>query len=182
MKILKFLIVLLWILFSKCYDVYCTYLHTPDLSKEANPLVSMLGFNWDWLLIVIGLLTIYICYTLYLITFKSMNLYPLEKEYSFSNFIGYMYLCKKSSWLTTFYRFPKEIKRFHFFYGNILVRFGIFSGVVSTIMWVLINNSEFYKDIHNHLVIYGVLTTGTLIIVYQDFKTKYNKYQAQSIL
>ena len=88
-----------------------------------------------------------------------------------------MYLGKKSSWLTTFYRFPKEIKRFHFFYGNILVRLGIFSGVISTIMWVLINNSEFYKDIHNHLVIYGILSFGMFIIVYQDFKTNYNKYQ-----
>jgi hypothetical protein len=46
MKRLKFFIILLWILFSKSYDAYCTFLHTPDLSKEANPLVSVLGFNW----------------------------------------------------------------------------------------------------------------------------------------
>jgi hypothetical protein len=44
MKTLKFLIILLWILFSKSYDAYCTFQHTPDLSKEANPLVSLLGF------------------------------------------------------------------------------------------------------------------------------------------
>ena len=43
MKTLKFLVVLSWILFSKSYDAYCTYLHTPDLSKEENPLVSILG-------------------------------------------------------------------------------------------------------------------------------------------
>lgn len=116
MKTLKFLIILLWILFSKSYDAYCTYLHTPDLSKEANPLVSVLGLNWFWLLIVIGSLTIYTCYTLSLISFKPIKLYPLEKGYSFSNFIGYMYLGKKSSWLGIFYRFPKDIKRFHYFF------------------------------------------------------------------
>jgi hypothetical protein len=79
----RFLLIFIWILFSKCYDVYCTFQHTPDLSKEANPLVSILGLNWFWLLIVIGSLTIYTCYTLYLISFNPIKLYPLEKGYSF---------------------------------------------------------------------------------------------------
>ena len=86
-----------------------------------------------------------------------------------------MFLGKKSSWLKIFYRFPKDIKRFHYFFGNLFVRYLVYAGIISTVMWILINNSEFYKDIHNHLVIYGVLTAGILIIVYQDFKTKYNK-------
>jgi hypothetical protein len=179
MKILKFLIVLSWILFSKSYDAYCTYLHTPDLSKEANPLVSILGLNWFWLLIVIGSLTIYTYYTLSLITFKPIKLYPLEKGYSFSNFIGHLYLGKKSSWLGMFYRFPKDINRFHYFFGNIFVRYLVFAGIISTVMWLLINNSEVYRAIHNHLVIYGILISGTLIILYNYYKTNYNKYQAQ---
>jgi len=179
MKILKFLIVLSWILFSKSYDAYCTYLHTPDLSKEANPLVSILGLNWFWLLIVIGSLTIYTYYTLSLITFKPIKLYPLEKGYSFSNFIGHLYLGKKSSWLGMFYRFPKDINRFHYFFGNIFVRYLVFAGIISTVMWLLINNSEVYRAIHNHLVIYGILISGTFIILYNHYKTNYNKYQAQ---
>ena len=180
MKTLKFLIVLSWILFSKSYDAYCTYLHTPDLSKEANPLVSILGLNWFWLLIVIGSLTIYTCYTLALITFKPIKLYPLEKGYSFSNFIGYMYLGKKSSWLSIIYRLPPiRNKRFHYTFGNIFVRYMVFAGTVSTVMWLLINNSETYRAIHNHLVIYGILISVTLIILYNYYKTNYNKYQAQ---
>ena len=182
MKTLEFLIILLWILFSKSYDAYCTYLHTPDLSKEANPLVSVLGLNWFWLLIVIGSLTIYTCYTLSLISFKPIKLYPLEKGYSFSNFIGYMYLGKKSSWLGIFYRFPKDIKRFHYFFGNLFVRYLVFAGIISTVMWILINNSEFYKDIHNAFFIYGILISGVSIIMYQYYKTNYKKYQSQSIL
>jgi hypothetical protein len=43
MKRLKFFIILFWMLFSKSYDAYCTFEHTPDLSKEANPLVTILG-------------------------------------------------------------------------------------------------------------------------------------------
>ena len=180
MKKLKFLIILLWILFSKCYDIYCTYLHTPDLSKEANPLVSVLGLNWFWLLIVIGSLTIYTCYTLYLISFKPIKLYPLEKGYSFSNFIAYMYFGKKSSWLSIIYKVPPiRNKRFHYTFGNIFVRYLVFAGIVSTVMWLLINNSEAYRAIHNHFVIYGILISGTFIILYNYYKTNYNKYQAQ---
>ena len=180
MKTLKFLIILLWILFSKSYDAYCTFQHTPDLSKEANPLVSLLGFNWFWLLLVIGLLTIYTCYTLYLISFKPIKLYPQEKGYSFSNFIAHMYFGKKSSLLSILYKFPSiKDERFHYTFGNIFVRYLVFAGFVSTIMWLLINNSEFYKDIHNAFVIYGILLFGTLIIMYQYYKTNYNKYQGQ---
>jgi hypothetical protein len=180
MKILKFLIILLWILFSKSYDAYCTYLHTPNLSKEANPLVSVLGLNWFWLLIVIGSLTIYTCYTLSLISFKPIKLYPLEKGYSFSNFIAYMYFGKKSSWLSILYRIPPiRNKRFHYTFGNIFVRYLVFAGIVSTVMWLLINNSEYYREIHNHLVIYGILISGTFIILYNYYRTNYNKYQEQ---
>jgi len=180
MKILKILIILLWILFSKSYDVYCTYLHTPDLSKEANPLVSVLGLNWFLLLIVIGSLTIYTCYTLSLISFKPIKLYPLEKGYSFSNFIAYMYFGKKSSWLSILYRIPPiRNKRFHYTFGNIFVRYLVFAGIVSTVMWLLINNSEYYREIHNHLVIYGILISGTYIILYNYYRTNYNKYQEQ---
>ena len=180
MKILKFLIILLWILFSKSYDAYCTYLHTPNLSKEANPLVSVLGLNWFLLLIVIGSLTIYTCYTLSLISFKPIKLYPLEKGYSFSNFIAYMYFGKKSSWLSILYRIPPiRNKRFHYTFGNIFVRYLVFAGIVSTVMWLLINNSEYYREIHNHLVIYGILISGTFIILYNYYRTNYNKYQEQ---
>jgi len=178
MKRLKFFIILFWMLFTKSYDAYCTFQHTPDLSKEANPLVSVLGFNWFWLLLVIGILTIYTCYTLYLISFKPVKLYPVEKEYSFSNFIAYMYFGKKSNLLSMLYKLPSlKDKRIHYSLGNILVRYLVFAGLVSTIMWLLINNSEFYRDIHNHLVVYGILISGTFMIMYNYYKTNYKRYQ-----
>ena len=178
MKRLKFTAILVWILFSKSYDGYFTFSHTPDLSKEANPLVSLLGFNWFWLLLVIALLTLYTCYTLYLISFKPINLYPQEKEFSFSNFTAYMYFGEKSTLLSTIYKVPSlKNKRFHYSIGNIWVRFLVFGGIISTVMWILINNSEFYKDIHIAFVIYGILIFGTVIIMYNYYKINYKKYQ-----
>ena len=177
MKKYKFFLILFWILFSKSYDAYCTFLHTPDLSKEANPLVTLLGFDWFLLLLVISLLTIYTCYTLYLISFKPIKLYPQEKGFSFSNFIAYMYFGKKSNLLSILYKLPSfKDKRFHYSLGNIFVRFLVFAGLVSTIMWLLINNSELYRGIHNHLVIYVILFSGTFVIMYNYYKSNYKKY------
>ena len=177
---IKFVVILLWILFSKSFDIHCTYLHTPDLSKEANPLVSILGFNWFYLLIVIGLLTLYTCYTLYLILFKPIKLHPIEKGYSFSNFITYMYFGKKTPFVAIIYKFPPlKNKRFHYTFGNIFVRYLIFAGIISTTMWLLINNSEFYRKIHNPLLIYGILIFGTFTIIYNYYKKNYKKYLNQ---
>ena len=59
-KNLKFTAITTWILFSRSYDAYCTYQLTPDLSKEANPLVTVVGISsWTTLLLVLSVLTIY---------------------------------------------------------------------------------------------------------------------------
>ena len=145
MKKMKFFIILFWIIFSKSYDVYCTFQHTPDLLLEANPLVSVLGFNWFWLLLVIGILTIYTCYTLYLISFKPIIFYPSQKGFFFNDFTTYMYFGYKSNMLSILYKLPSlKDKRFHYTFGNIFTRNLVFARIFSTVMWLLINNSEFY--------------------------------------
>jgi hypothetical protein len=89
-----------------------------------------------------------------------------------------MYFGKKSNLLSVLYKLPSlKDKRIHYSLGNILVRYLVFAGLVSTIMWLLINNSEFYRDIHNHLVVYGILISGTFMIMYNYYKTNYNRYQ-----
>mgnify|MGYP000595252376 CR=1 FL=1 len=52
-KKLKFTITTIWILLTRWFDAFSTYRHTPDLGKEANPLVSIFGFGWTPLLVVI---------------------------------------------------------------------------------------------------------------------------------
>lgn len=66
MKKVKFTLIIFWMLFSKSYDAYCTFLHTPDLSKEANPLVTLFGF--DWFLLLISYFIINFIHMLYLLS------------------------------------------------------------------------------------------------------------------
>lgn len=175
-KTSKFTLMATWILFSRSYDAYCTYQLTPDLSKEANPLVSILGMTWSPLLITIGLLSVYVIYAYYISIFKPKDLLPKEKGYTFSEFIAFTYLGYKDSWTAIFYKFPKDVSRFNNWMGHNMTSALAFAGLVSTVMWLLINNSEFYKHIHSVALIYSILIIGCLAIIYNWNKKMYKGY------
>ncbi|MEZ5047954.1 MAG: hypothetical protein R2831_13295 [Chitinophagaceae bacterium] len=173
----KFIITTAWILFSRSYDAYCTNLLTPDLSKEANPLVTVVGISsWTTLLIILSVLTIYVIYAYFVSVFRPMNLLPTDKGYSFGNFVAYVYLGIKDSWTATLYKFPKDTKRLNNYMGRLLTKCLVFAGAVSTIMWLLINNSEYYKTIHSAPLIYSILIGGCAIITYLWNKSLYSQY------
>ena len=89
-----------------------------------------------------------------------------------------MYFGKESNLLSILYKFPKiNERRFHYTFGNIFVRFLVYAGVISTTMWLLINNSELYKDFHNPYFIYSILIVGIVIIMFFYYKKHYIKYK-----
>ena len=173
----KFIITSTWILLSRGYDAYCTNALTPDLSNEANPLVSIVGISsWTGLLIILSLLTIYALYAYYVSLYRPMSLTPKEEGYSFGDFVAFVYLGRKDSWTSVLYKFPRSFKRATHYFGHILSKGLVFAGIVSTIMWLLINHTEFYKPIHSATLIYVILIVGTLIIAYTWNKKLYEQY------
>ena len=176
-KYINFTITTVWILFTRWFDAYSTYQHTPNLGKEANPLVSIFGFGWTPLMAVVAVGILYVIYTYYLAIFQPYNFEPKEKGYSLSHFIGYVYTGKKQSWISVFYKIPRDLQRFnHVIIGQLLSRCLVFAGFVSTIMWLLINNTEFYKSIHSAPMIYLILIIGSVYISYRWFKKIYSEY------
>jgi len=175
-KTVKFTLVTIWLLLTRSYDAYCTYQYTPDLSHEANPLVSILGFGWSPLLLTLSLLGIYIIYAYYQATFKPYDLLPQEPDYSFSHFIGYIYTGKKQSWVALLYQFPSDRIRFRHYTGHLMTRCLAFAGFVSTVMWLLLNYSEFYPPIHTAKLIYGILFVGNIIISIHWYRQMYQQY------
>lgn len=175
-KKVKFIITTAWIICSRSYDAYCTHSLTPDLSHEANPLVSLLGMTWTPLLITISLLTVYAIYVFYLVSFKPKNLLPDEKGYSFSNIVAYLYLGLKEEWTSLFYKLPKDLSRFNHYMGHTLTQCLVYAGFVSTIMWLLIHHSEYYKTIHGALAIYTLLIIGCITILYRWNNAMYKQY------
>ncbi len=177
-KSLKFLAGTCWILFSRSYDAYCTYQLTPNLSKEANPLVSVLGIDsWPILLGIIGSLTLLLVGTYAYSVFKPFALYPSEKHYSFKEFIAFIYLGRKSSLMTAFFQFPSNKKRLIVYCGKLVAPCLMIAGIISTVMWLLIKHTEYYKFYHNHYLIYFILVSSCLAWTYRWHKTQYALYR-----
>lgn len=172
----KFYLLSSWILFSRSFDAYCTNLHTPDLSKEANPLVSYLGLTWSPLLLILGLLMLFVIYGLYLSVFKPISLDPDEKGLTFTEYCTFRYLGKKASWSALLFQFPTSPARFSRVMGELLAPCLAFAGVVSTIMWLLIFNMEWYRAIHQTALVYGILAIGCVLIAYFQYKKYYQQY------
>ena len=176
-KKLKFLITTAWILFSRSYDAYCTYQFTPDLSKENNPLVAIGGISsWTVLLAILSILTICVLYFYYTTVLRPMNLLPSERGYSFGNVVAFIYLGFKANWFSVLYKVPKDLRRFSHYIGHLLPQCLVYAGFVSTIMWLLINNTEYYCTVHDASLVYSILIIGSLIIVNLWNRSMYRQY------
>lgn len=182
-KKLKFAVTTIWILFSRAYDAYCTNLLTPDLSKESNPLVTVVGISsWTPLLIIISVLILYSIYAYYVSVFRPINLLPAEKGYSFGNIVAYAYLGFKDSWTSVFCKFPKNLKRLNNYMGHILTKCLVYAGLVSTIMWLLINNTDYYETFHSVALVRTILIGGCFLIIYLWNRSLYRQYLTDQIL
>ena len=177
---LKFIVVTAWILFSRSYDAYCTHTLTPDLSKEANPLVTAAGVSsWTLLLIILSALTAYALFAYYSRTFRPMNLHPDEKGLSFSEFVAYQFLGYKDHWSATLYKLPSTFQRFHHYFGAVMIPCLSFAGIVSTAMWILIHYSPAYREIHTPAPIYIILLAGCALITYFWNRREFVNYQVE---
>lgn len=175
-KKIKFTVTTVWVLLTRSYDAYCTNQLTPDLSKENNPLVSVLGMTWTPLLLTLSILTIYAIYAYYISVFRPKSLLPSDKGYTLSNIIAYTYLGTKDNWVATFYKFPKDISRLNHYMGHVLTKCLVFAGWVSTIMWLLINYTDYYKKFHSPTFIYSFIILGCIWIIYKWNKNMYEQY------
>lgn len=180
MKIVKFLSITIFILVTRAYDAYCSVLYTPDLSHEANPLVTVLGINsWTLLLGIVGALTFYVIYMLYVNTFQENTFLPKEKGLGFVDFSVQTYLGRKGHWSEFFYRFP-SLNRFHYIFGYMMSRSLVFAGIVSTVMWLLINYTDWYlQGYHSANMIYGIILVGMLGISIGYFRGLYGEYNLE---
>ena len=80
-------------------------------------------------------------------------------------------------WTGMLYKFPKDLNRFNHWMGSNLTSCIVYAGFVSTIMWLLIYSSDFYKDIHSATLIYSILVIGSLLLIYNWNRRQFLKYK-----
>lgn len=88
------------------FDNIFTYVGSPDLSREANPLVYTLGFNWVGLIIsnVILLCIFIISYYYSFIKFKP-DVIPCK---GFKEYFSMLYFDRPDKFIWTLYKMPKN--------------------------------------------------------------------------
>ena len=102
-KIKKFLLLTVLLIVGRVYDGYTTYLYTPDLSKEANPLVSLLGLGWGSMIITqILLVSLLICCLYYYLN-NYNTAFPNKKNLTFTKFISNLNYNNDHSFFKIFY-------------------------------------------------------------------------------
>jgi hypothetical protein len=178
-KHLKFTLILTGILLTRAYDAYCTALFTPDLKREGNLLASVFHLHWSGLLLSMGCVLLYVIYALYINTYKQINLFPAQRQLSFGQFVAQALYGPGASWKAFLYKFPADTQKLHYVFGYILSRGLLWAGVVTTIMWVLINHTAtYYTHFHSYSGTMSLILGGVAVVAYYYFNQLYTAYKS----
>jgi len=170
-----FILIVILLLISRCYDFITTYLYTPDLLNEGNPLVVYLGFGWTHLIIITAVLLVGVIYCFYLDYFKRDKIIT-ENKLSFKEFVPYSYFGRDEKIIAIFYKTPK-LKPFLRWLGYTitytLIVVGFMIGTSTTFLII----SEKYKGIYNAKVFIATMVLIALFFAYNFFRKEYKYYK-----
>ncbi len=159
-------------------DLVMTYLVTPDLARETNPLVSMLGQGWISLIVLQIILVSAIVLLNYYSLFKLQPTYPSQSGLSFAEFATRYYLGREQHWMNLLFRFPSRWSVFVKAFGYTLPRALIVIGLLVSMSSATLTISEVYSDFYPPLpVFYLVIVTIALYFYFRFFKTEYHAYR-----
>ncbi len=107
-KYFQFISTIVAVILLRLADLSITYIYTPTLSNELNPLVSLGNLSWYGFLIfqIIITIMIAICWAFYIWG----NPWPVTKnDLKYSDYIYYYFFDKLDPWSKRFFRFPKHV-------------------------------------------------------------------------
>lgn len=132
----KFVLFMSTYFFLMMLDVFLTLVNTPNLADEANPLISVLGFNWTSLLIanVILLMFILICADYTFVRYKTIVIDAKNhKEY-----ISQILYDRPDKFSWTMYKIPKNWRPVFAISGYAIVYAVIIARTIVIIEWLMI--------------------------------------------
>jgi uncharacterized membrane protein len=161
----KFISLSTLLILTRLADAQTTYLYTPDLKREANPLVSLFGFGWTGSIIVQIIGLTFCIYALWVYIFKTVQLPAFDKNISLTKFIGLFHFRDTRSFLKMFYRLPTNKNSLLYSIGYIFTyTLIIFSTIVSCSTTFLIL-SKSYRNFYSAYSIPVFLYTFALILI-----------------
>ena len=103
----KFISLSILLILSRVADAQTTYLYTPDLKYEANPLVHFLKFNWTGLIISEIVLLAILIYAFWVYCFKTVRTEPFDNSTSWQQFISLFNFGNKKNLENFFINYPQ---------------------------------------------------------------------------
>ena len=176
---LEFWLLTLFLLITRCCDIAATYIITPSLDRETNPIVSILGQGWKAVIILQLILVSVVIILNYFSLFRIKNSYPSQKGYSYKEFITYYYFGEKRSLISLAYKFPKNksllIKALGYVLPRSLIAISLFISLSSTLLIVSSDYQKFYAVARPYY--YLVLIAIVCLFYILFFKREYAVYQ-----
>ena len=179
-RVFEFLFLALLIVLTRISDLFVTKKYSPDLKFEANPLISFLKLHWSTFLIFQIILSLGVILCLFYDLFSKKTKYPDDKSLSFSEFAPIHWFGKKRHPIFFLLAFAKDWDLRIKFLGYAGSRLLILIGIIATISWVGLANSEMFISFYNSsfpLFPYGLVVLGAILSLYFFLKKEYHKFK-----
>lgn len=163
----KFILFSTLLVLTRYADAQTTYLYTPDLAKEGNPLVSVLGFGWTGSIIVQMLGVSFAIYALWVYSFRTVTVQSIDSTISLKQFISLFHFNDINSFSKLFYKLPTNKNSLLYSMGYIftytLIVFSVIVATSTTFLIISKSYREFYSAYKIPVLLY---TMALLITIY----------------
>lgn len=143
---IKFILIFLLIVLLRGLDLFSTYVHTPKLTHEWNPLVSVLGASWLGLILVQAVLVLLIGVLMYFY-FSRKTFLVFPPGLTLNDYIYYFFYEKPKTNKIKLIEIPKSGRRLLEFNGYVFMLVGISVSLFAiTNNMLIIFKANFYMD------------------------------------
>ena len=144
----RFIFLASLLIFTRFADAQTTYLHTPDLKKEANPLVSLLGLGWTGSIIIQVVALTFVIYALWIYCFKKVEVLIYDSNISRTKFISLFHFSDTESFKKLFYKLPTNKNSLLYSIGFIMTFSLIAISILVSTSTSLLIMSEKYRNFY----------------------------------
>lgn len=164
---------------GRLFDIITTALFTPNLDREANPIVSLLGANWTIIILLQITFCAFIIYGLYL-HYKTEIKQPTIPNLRFHEYISQLNFNHSNSFHKKFYTIPKNKTFFIVHTGFVLTQTLIISSFLVGLSTSFLLTSTSYRAFYNHGMVYFIYSGMIGLAIYfsiQFYRKSYHEYQ-----
>jgi hypothetical protein len=176
----RYLFAILTIVLLRALDLFITYRYTPNLSFEANPVVSVFGASWKGLIIFQAFLVAFIVFLMHFYFARKTPLIE-QKELPFHDFIYIYFFNKLKPWPKRMFTFPKNIKRHLALNGFLLmvlaIAISIFAIVHNLLLLAKVESYSLFVIEHYKVYFPAVFLGATIGAFYVFCSMEYARYK-----